>query len=277
MLKEAFSSSAIYLLDRTDPSTSGRVIDSFALDETLCQEIGSRDETSYVHMWVHKPSIVLGSSDTKLSKVQDGIDRYRKLGYDICVRPSGGAAVVLDEGVLNVSFILPINESANHFNYGYDLMVQFIRHVLDPFQVKLDTGEIMGSYCPGAYDVSVGGQKFCGIAQRRRTSGYAVQAFIMLSGSGKERSQLIKQFYDDSGTVGDTYPLIDVTTVSSLQEILGQAITLEWFKERVYSCLKDFSPAKVMLSNQWLPRDVEAYQRNRERVIERTREVMDKG
>jgi octanoyl-[GcvH]:protein N-octanoyltransferase len=276
MLKEAFSSSAIYLLDRTDPSSSGRVIDSFALDETLCQEIGSRDETSYVHMWLHKPSMVLGSSDTKLSKVQDGIDRTIKQGYDISVRPSGGAAVVLDEGVLNLSFILPINESANHFNYGYDLMVQFIRHVLDPFHVKLDTGEIKGSYCPGAYDVSVGGQKFCGIAQRRRTSGYAVQAFIMLSGSGKDRSQLIKQFYDDSGTAGDTHPHIDVNTVSSLHEIFGQEITIEWFKERVYSCLKELSPSKVILSNQWTPKYEDSYQRNRERLIERTREVVDK-
>lgn len=276
MLKEAFSSSSIYLLNRTNPSFSVRVIDSFAIDETLCQEIGSSNKASYVHMWIHKPSVVLGSSDSKLRKVHHGIDKYIKQGFDVCVRPSGGAAVVLDEGVLNLSIILPIIENSSNFNHGYDLMVEFIRHVLDPFNVKIDTGEIKGSYCPGAYDVSITGKKFCGIAQRRRTSGFAVQAFLMLTGSGKERSQIIKEFYDDSGTEGDTYPTIDVNTVCSLQEIIGHEITLDGFKDRVYSCLQEFSPGKVILSNQWSPKNEESYQRNWESLIERTREVVDK-
>jgi octanoyl-[GcvH]:protein N-octanoyltransferase len=248
MLKEAFSSSSIVLLNRTNLSFSGRVIDSFALDETLCQEIGSSNEASYIHMWIHKPSIVLGSSDSKLQKIHHGIARTIKQGYDVCVRPSGGAAVILDEGVLNLSFILPINENSINFNHGYGLMVEFIRHVLDPFHVNIDTGEIKGSYCPGAYDVSIGGKKFCGIAQRRRTSGFAVQAFIMLNGSGKARSQLIKEFYDYSGTKGIRFPILMYIPFLPYMRLLVK-------KYQTYSAISISSNIHIVRKNKSFPAD----------------------
>ena len=63
------------------------------------------------------------------------------------------------------------------------------------FEVEIEAREIVGSYCPGSYDLSIAGKKFAGISQRRIRNGVAVQIYLCVSGSGQERAQLIKDFY----------------------------------------------------------------------------------
>src|SRR3546814_13002901 len=61
---------------------------------------------------------------------------------------------------------------------------------------RSDRGEIAGAYCPGEYDVSIGGRKVSGIAQRRRLDAYVVQAFVVIEGDGDERARLVHRFYE---------------------------------------------------------------------------------
>ena len=63
------------------------------------------------------------------------------------------------------------------------------------FEVKIEAREIVGSYCPGSYDFSIAGKKFAGISQRRISNGVAVQIYLCVNGSGQERAQLVKDFY----------------------------------------------------------------------------------
>ena len=58
------------------------------------------------------------------------------------------------------------------------------------FEVEIEAKEIVGSYCPGSYDLSIAGKKFAGISQRRIRNGVAVQIYLCVSGSGQERAQL---------------------------------------------------------------------------------------
>jgi octanoyl-[GcvH]:protein N-octanoyltransferase len=84
-------------------------------------------------------------------------------------------------------------------------------------------GEIKGGYCPGDYDLSIKGLKFCGIAQRRQAHAFVVQAFINVEGLGSERASMVHTFYDIA-TKGETivpYPLVEVERTSSLQELVN--------------------------------------------------------
>jgi octanoyl-[GcvH]:protein N-octanoyltransferase len=181
-----------------DQSTLGPSFDarqSFAIDDTLCTSIGSGNSPATARTWVHHNTIVLGIQDTRLPHLKDGIDYLESKGYRVIVRNSGGLAVVLDGGVLNISLILPEKEGTIDINQGYDTMTALVEQLLAPYEAKFEAYEIVGSYCPGSYDLSIGGKKFAGISQRRMRGGVAVQIYICVDGSGSERAALIGEFY----------------------------------------------------------------------------------
>ena len=62
--------------------------------------------------------------------------------------------------------------------------------------VEIDTREIEHSYCPGKFDLSIDGKKFAGISQRRVRGGIAVQIYLCVEGSGSERAEMMRVFYE---------------------------------------------------------------------------------
>src|SRR5699024_3634791 len=110
------------------------------------------------------------------------------------IRNSGGLAVFLDSGVLNMSMIIPNNRGVTIHN-GYNMMYEFIKKLFKPYTDAIKAYEIVGSYCPADYDLSIGGIKFAGISQRRVRNGVAVQIYMDIEGSSKKRAKLVKEFY----------------------------------------------------------------------------------
>ena len=165
---------------------------SFAYDDTLCSLAGKYPSQAFLRSWVHRNTVVLGIQDSRLPLIKEGISFLNEKGFDVIVRNSGGLAVVLDTGILNVSLVV---KEQNMFSIddGYDLMYHFIKSSLN--EVTVEAKEIVGSYCPGSYDLSVNGKKFAGISQRRMRGGVAIQIYLCVTGSGSERASLIRDFY----------------------------------------------------------------------------------
>lgn len=215
-----------------DQSTLGPGFDarqSFATDDTLCTSVGSGNSPATARTWVHHNTIVLGIQDTRLPHLKEGIDHLEACGYRVIVRNSGGLAVVLDEGVLNISLILPEKEGTIDINQGYDTMTALVDQLLAPYGASFEAYEIVGSYCPGSYDLSIGGKKFAGISQRRMRGGVAVQIYLCVDGSGSERAAMIREFYN-SGLASERtkfqYPEIKPEVMASLAELLGRPLTV---------------------------------------------------
>src|SRR5699024_7771948 len=80
----------------------------------------------------------------------------------------------------------------------YGAMVDFVRYMLSDLTGAIEAREIVGSYCPGDYDLSIGGKKFAGIAQRRVRDGIAIQIYLDVEGNAQQRATLVKRFYDHS-------------------------------------------------------------------------------
>lgn len=170
-------------------------LESFGYDDTLCASVGAGKAPATVRTWVHHNTVVLGIQDTKLPYLQEGIQFLNGQGYQVIVRNSGGLAVVLDAGVLNVSLIFPETEKGIDINRGYEAMWALTKSMFADFPQRIDAGEIVGSYCPGSYDLSIGGKKFAGISQRRLRKGVAVQIYLSVDGSGSKRAELVREFY----------------------------------------------------------------------------------
>lgn len=164
----------------------------------------------------------MGLRDRRLPKAEEAMAWLREQGFSVGVRNSGGAAVPLDAGVINVSVVLPNPGGRVDFHDDFHLMADLIRESLQGWTDGVRYGEIAGSYCPGEYDASIGGRKFCGIAQRRQLKGSVVSAFILASGSGRARAELVRRFYEiaSGGTEGG-YPVVREDSMGSLDELAG--------------------------------------------------------
>lgn len=243
---------------------------SFAIDDTLCSVVGKGDSSPVARSWVHHNTIVLGIQDTRVPYLQDGVQFLKEQGYRVIVRNSGGLAVVLDEGVLNLSLILRESEKGIDINRGYSAMWELVRFMFKEYNVEIDAYEIVGSYCPGSYDLSIDGKKFAGISQRRLRNGVAVQIYLCVNGSGAKRAEIIQGFYEKALKEDETkfaYPEINPATMASLSELLQTELTVSGVMFKVLTTLKDLSGC--IYAEGLREEEQEIYEKNLIRMEER--------
>lgn len=263
-----------------DQSSLGPMFDalqSFAMDDTLCTSVGAGKSPATARSWVHHNTIVLGIQDTKLPALEEGLQLLERLGYRYIVRNSGGLAVVLDEGVLNLSLIFPDTEKGIDINRGYDAMLQLTKDMFKDFPVNIEAKEIVNSYCPGSYDLSIDGQKFAGISQRRIRNGVAVQIYLCVTGSGSERAKIIRDLYsagkrEESGKF--TFPEIHPEVMASLSELLGVELTIQDAMLRFFQSLKSFGGG--IYASQLEGDEVPLYEGYLDRVHQRNEKVLER-
>ncbi len=209
------------VLDRTNDLRQRDVLYPFAIDELLCRSAG-RGGPAICHLWRHPAGFVLGLADSRLPNAELARQQLARQGWSTAVRNSGGAAVPLDPGVVNISLIMP-KKPGNHdpFDHDFELMYALIAKALEQSGSLVKKGEIDGAYCPGNYDLSVDGYKFCGIAQRRQTHAVIVQAFVVAAGSGADRTRLVRGFYEQAagGAEDADYPQVTDLSTASLVEL----------------------------------------------------------
>ncbi|KQL51154.1 octanoyltransferase [Heyndrickxia shackletonii] len=262
------------IIDQSSLGPMFEALQSFAMDDTLCTSVGAGVSPATARSWVHHQTIVLGIQDTKLPFLEDGLAYLKKQGFRFIVRNSGGLAVVLDSGVLNLSLIFPDTEKGIDINRGYDAMWALIKEMFSDFNAEIEAREIEGSYCPGSYDLSINGKKFAGISQRRIRKGVAVQIYLCVSGSGQNRAKLIQEFYQVAKKDQETkftYPTIHPEVMASLSELLHTELTIQDVMLRFLNVLKDRS-GKLYgepLSGQ----ELEWYEVNYQRIVERNEKI----
>ncbi|GAB7388032.1 biotin/lipoate A/B protein ligase family protein [Bacillaceae bacterium] len=254
------------VIDHTKTDRSFTALHSFAVDDALCYSVGHRLSLPVVRTWVHDRHVVLGSRDRRLPYADEAIKTLQNEGYAVVVRNSGGAAVALDTGVLNISLIVPVNDIFSGIDPGYELMAELVREILSPF-ATVDTGEIAGSYCPGSFDLSISGRKFGGIAQRRRQGAMAVQAFLLCEGTGIARARLIRRFYEEAvrgAYVGYRYPVVTLDSMASLSELTGRRIDIPFLQTRLLQVLQEH--AERLCFTQLLADELQEFANNLSRL-----------
>lgn len=260
-----------------DQSVAGlhvNALQSFGTDDCLCASVGAHLSPATARAWVHDKTVVLGIQDTKLPHLTDALSYLTEQGYHYIVRNSGGLAVVLDEGVLNLSLIFPDTEKGIDINRGYDAMLHLIEEMFHDENVKIEAREIVGSYCPGSYDLSVNGKKFAGISQRRLRHGVAVQIYLCVNGSGSERAELIRNFYALGKKETETkfaYPSIDTTVMASLSELFNKELTIQDVMLRFLQVLHKNS--EKIYAGTLTEEELPLFEAYHQRVVERNEKV----
>lgn len=261
-----------------DESMSARnrsALESFAADDTLCHLVGQGESIPAVRTWVHDETVVLGIQDHRLPYISEAVVRLEKAGYKSIVRNSGGLAVVLDKGILNISMVLSERDTAIDIPTGYEVMLEFVRMLFPEAGDRIKAYEIVGSYCPGSYDLSIEGRKFAGISQRRLRQGIAVQVYLCVEGSGAERAELIRDLYE-LGLQGEetkfVYPVIRPEVMASLEELLGMPLTVSDVVIRVQRLLQVLA-THVTMGGLYAD-EMELYSFYLNRVVKRNKKML---
>ncbi|MCP1143565.1 lipoate--protein ligase family protein [Lysinibacillus endophyticus] len=260
-------------IDQSNIMRNRTPLESFAMDDTLCEIVGQLRSPATIRTWVHDDTVVLGIQDHRLPYIQEGIELLHTNGYQSIVRNSGGLAVVLDSGVLNISIILSEEPASISINEGYDVMVDLIKNLFPEVADKIEAYEIIGSYCPGSYDLSIDGKKFAGISQRRLRQGIAVQIYLCIEGSGVTRAELIRDFYNMSLKDVETkftYPQVNPSVMASLSELLNKSITVQDTVFRLQNLFKNIE------ANTLNDEELELYMFYLQRVLERNKKMLSK-
>jgi octanoyl-[GcvH]:protein N-octanoyltransferase len=263
------------VIDQSSLGPMFGALQSFAMDDTLCTAVGAAQSDPAARSWVHHQTVVLGIQDTKLPFLSEALNTLEETGYQYIVRNSGGLAVVLDEGVLNLSLVFPDSEKGIDINRGYDAMWLLVQEMFKDFDVEMEAKEITQSYCPGSYDLSIGDRKFAGISQRRIRNGVAVQIYLCVNGSGSKRAELIRRFYE-TGLKGEqtkfTFPSIQPEVMASLSELLGVELSVQDVMLRFLQSLKSLSGD--IYSSALQGEEYTMYEMYYQRVVERNEKVL---
>lgn len=214
---------------------------SFAVDDAIATAVGDYEVETTARIWVHDKTIVLGIPDARLPYLQQGLHYLQTHHYKAVVRNSGGLAVALDKGVVNLSIIIP-NTSKVSIHDGYDIMYAFVQRLFQPFTTDIKAYEIVGSYCPGDYDLSIDGVKFAGISQRRVRNGIAIQIYLDIEGDSKERARLVRQFYalsKQDDTTNFTYPYVNPNVMGTINELIHTSFTVDDVIQMMKQTLKE--------------------------------------
>jgi len=159
---------ALSLLDLTLET----VEENLALDEALLIEADEGRAGAVLRFW-HFPrfAVVLGASRRLTGEV--GVDAGEEDEVPIVRRASGGGTVVIGPGALNVTVILPSSAAP-----GLSAVDLAQRYVLDRIAGALRTPESVVAV-EGSGDLTVGGRKFGGSAQRRLKNWFLVHCTIL--------------------------------------------------------------------------------------------------
>lgn len=263
------------VIDQSSAAVHLHALYSFGMDDTLCASVGGGMAPPTARAWVHRDTVVLGIQDTKLPFLEEGISYLQNEGYQVIVRNSGGLAVVLDEGILNLTLVFSESDKGIDINRGYDAMWMLIKEMFSDFNKEIEAREIVGSYCPGSYDLSIGGKKFAGISQRRLRNGVAVQIYLCVHGSGSARAEQIERFYAISKKDVDTkfhFPDINPEVMASLSELLQQSLSIQDVMLRFLQALKNRS--NHLFSGELQGEEISLFEGYHQRMVERNEKVL---
>ena len=118
-------------------------------------------------------------------------------------------------------------------------MVALIGLSLMSYGLELEAYEIAQSYCPGTYDLVVGGQKIGGIAQRRFKTGLTTAAYISVAGDQAARAQLMAGFYQAAGA-DDSYPKVDPAVMTTLAHACGRPLDRQTYQEELIQLISHY-------------------------------------
>ena len=131
--------------------------------------------------------------------------------------------------------------NGNTIDEAFTVMYLLICKMFENEDVEIDTREIEHSYCPGKFDLSIDGKSLPAFHNVVR-GGIAVQIYLCVEGSGSERAEMMRVFYEHAlkGEVTKfKYPDIHPECMASLETLFEREIKVQDVMFQLLHAIKD--------------------------------------
>ena len=152
--------------------------------------------------WRSFPALVVGPQDRALPRLAQAEAALASEGWPVLRRRSGGSACPIADGTLQLALAAPATERSG-IDCAYQDMAERVTALLKAFGFLAEIGPIEAAFCPGRYDLALGGRKLCGISQHwRRHEGrmiVTVGASLIVDEEPETIAALVNRFYRHAG------------------------------------------------------------------------------
>lgn len=247
---------------------------AFAYTNAFLHQLG-RMKTPLLHFWTLEDTLILGLKDQRLPHLDSALKWLGNKPYHFFVRNSGGLAVVSDSGILNFSIFFPFHLEDHELKIDevYQRMTDVVAAAFP--EIKVEAGEITHSYCPGTFDLSVGGKKIGGMSQRRNHDGTVVMLYIGVDGDQMSRGEMVRDFYsrglrdeENKWNFPDVWP----AEMATLTDVMDSPITMKEAQDRLTNVFSQVTTSEITQLT-WSPEfithlgtDLKSIQRLQERI-----------
>lgn len=137
--------------------------------------------------WQNRRSLAVSRQDLQLPNFASAAAQMNAAGWPVVARESGGSAIPLGPGILNISLVMPRSLVAATPGYGmdtvYHLLCEPIRQALASIELPTEFGSVPGAFCDGRFNLVAAGKKIAGTAQVWRANvaerGAAKEGYVL--------------------------------------------------------------------------------------------------
>ncbi|MBB5751301.1 lipoyl protein ligase domain-containing protein [Prosthecomicrobium pneumaticum] len=188
--------------------------------------------------WTAPRGLIVGRADTRLPHFEAAVARLAAEGWSVIVRRAGGSACPASAGTLQIALARAVGPRAT-IDGTYQELVDLLGRLFAGYGLAAEVGEKPDAFCPGRYDMSVGGRKLVGIAQHwRQIAGRATAttaATLLVEEDGAALSRIVDLFYETAGgtlrcapeAVGSLRAALPATSLSGAALLVDIAARLE--------------------------------------------------
>jgi len=187
-------------------------------------------------VWVSPRSLAVSRQDARLPAFYDAAAELAANGWPVIVRETGGFAVALDPGIVNLSLVIPRSLLAGipgpSIDLVYHLLCRPIRQTLSSLNIKTGFGSVPRAFCDGRFNLVVDGKKIAGTAQAWRAGrigqiangdGYVLaQAALLVDSDIHRITDVVNRFYRLAGRPAQ----FSATELVSVRDCLGSGMRL---------------------------------------------------
>ena len=167
---------------------------------TLAKSIAAGKYPPCLLIWRAHPALVATGSEARLA----GFDRASAMllasGWPVVTRKSGGGLFPVTPDTLQMA-VLRRHEQGLSFDNVYDHLARTIIGALASMGLEGEVGEVPTGFCPGRYDIAIGGRKLAGLSQHWPADGSIIaEASVLMGGDPHELAAAVNCFHVETGS-----------------------------------------------------------------------------
>ncbi|MEM6477442.1 MAG: hypothetical protein AAF647_00205 [Pseudomonadota bacterium] len=213
--------------------------DGLARELDMLEQIKARAQPPLHMVWSADPLCYVAPK-AMAPAISGAFEAARSRGVNCHYRTTGGDVVPQGPGILTYSlaFRLPKSDPAAITTAYAEICAPLIS-ALSALGLEARTGAIEGSYCDGAYNVSLGGRKLAGTALRMAVIPRAPGEWAVLGHAMITLTEAALGAFTEVNTLYDAASIkrrIDLATVTSIE---GLGLSQAAFRQRLKEALSE--------------------------------------